>query len=287
MFRPSRIFISISKLFLLSFSAVAICGTHKLNCDKKLTVPDGRVGVPKVTRWIIDELTAYALTYERAEELARFILNQPPKQQKKWIEAIAAAYPVVANIIRPPPGSRVSEKRLLDRLLLWVQKLDEKFLALKRDVGSEAAFRKVLADQTALFNTICTEADILLIIERFQHIVSDWKRTHPTHDGKVVLGGSFLNGKWRPGSDIDISMNGIGPFEKALIEKLKVAAASGLSPGCNPPVQAHTERAIYYGMMNPFAMEISAAGTHVFLFKPTFSGERYTLRDSTYQTVDW
>jgi hypothetical protein len=185
-----------------------------------------------------------------------------------------------------PPGYFIGSKRITDRLLFWIQGLNVKYRELANTMDKRSAFAKVMADQTKLFHTMCTEQDILTVADRLQGLIKKWKHAHPNQAAlSLTIGGSFINGKWRPGSDVDISISKPGEFEA-----LKPAFAellTGLSPGCSPHVTGSTQHYSYWGGMNPFALEINANSFRLYVFEPTHSYDQTYLSPSSYQAFDW
>lgn len=274
----------IGALFLII--GAPICGHAAPDCKWWLAVPNARASVSDRAEWLINVLTHRSPNFGRSERLAEIILEKSPREQNKWIEAIANAYPRLA-IDRPgPPGYFIGSKRITDRLLFWIQGLNVKYEELTKTMDNKSAFIKTMADQTRLFHTMCTEEDILAVADRFQGLVKKWNNAHPNEAGlSLTIGGSFINGKWRPGSDVDISISKPSEFEA--LKPTFAELLAGLSPGCSPYVTGSAEHYSFWGGMNPFALEINANSYRLYVFKPTNSHEQTHLSPSSYQTFDW
>lgn len=236
-------------------------------CEVELTVPF-KSGRGARGEWL-KKFSLGARDHAQVDAVARQILSRSDVEVEKWIQLIVDNYHEIARgRAGPPLYAIIGGKRVADRLLFWLQRHNEKFANYSSALGPQNAFRKILEEQVQLFQSECSADEIFQIVVGFQKALSDWRKNNPSGASpSVVVGGSFINGKIRPGSDVDVSFSDVS-VGRLILGELKAVVHSLRGSKCNPEVEAHGEGEMFYGRLNPYALKIWEDHLELFVFKP-------------------
>lgn len=236
-------------------------------------------------------LKAFALhahDFGKVDQLAKSLLATAKENQREWIKTIARVY---ADVAHGPSGMPIFEgvvggKRVLDRLLLWLQVFSKEFAARSQSEGPKRSYFEILKDQDQIFHSPCKPEDVFSVFAHLQTILRNWSKKHPQHAVPAALiGGSFVNGKWRLGSDIDVTFSDVtmGQEIKATFEAEK--AQWNLSIDCQPTFQPHIDGRPFYGKLNPFTVTPQEFEISVFEAKRAVSDS--VLTAGPFSTYKW
>lgn len=246
-------------------------GYAKPNCAEYLKFPTPSTR-ENLSEWL-QRNAPESGSYEEPDTLAREILGKDSAHQSLWVQAVVDAYlPVARGRFGPPPAhALIGGKRFLDRMLLWLQNTSDRYEELQTQQGPKEAFRSILSQQYQLFNSPCTPSDIFTVIDKITASVKQWENGHPNAAPlSVIVGGSFINGKIRKGSDIDVTVSDAS-VSRDLIPELDASLNTGVSPECDPKFSGHSESEMFYGQLNAFALKIHSKYTELYVFQPAFA----------------
>lgn len=266
-----------------------ICVNAMKDCEWQLNIPGAKSGVSEKAEWLARTFANRAPSFGRADTFAQTILKKSKKEKAEWLQAIASAYPIVSKDRPGPPPTHaiVKDKRILDRLLLWIEGDSRKMKELIEVMSVKDAFREIIANRIATFKTLCSETDLELVASRFQATLRSLENARTSGPStSILIGGSFINGKWQTGSDIDVSVSNAASA-KILVQALTAQVKDGLSPECTPKISISIEPAAFYGRLNPFALEINLDSYRLHVFEPTSQGNDLTPNMSREFIYDW
>lgn len=207
-----------------------------------------------------------------ARDLAKKILAQPESMQQESLQSIGRIYRAVPKKDPNPTAAwHIGGRRLLDYTMALVQRQDLKFAKGHAEGKSgKELYQEFLNEQAAIFGTQYSAHEVLTFAQHVQQQLPLLQAQHPGPGLKIILGGSFINGKAQiKTSDLDVSVNQPKLMQmKPQWEEVFNFVMREKNPETNMTIEMHGEPAAFYGKINPVVLVISAEKIIVQVFEP-------------------